>query len=96
MEISVLDLARLVLSMTGVQNGRIEFRALPVDDPKRRRPDISRASELLGWWPTVDLATGLRHTIEDFRVRLQDGHVASSARPAGNATLISRAAAKSA
>ena len=42
----------------------IVFEALPVDDPQQRRPDIARARDLLGWEPTVELAEGLRRTIE--------------------------------
>jgi dTDP-glucose 4,6-dehydratase len=39
-------------------------------DPQRRKPDIARANESLGWQPTVDLEMGLRRTIEDFRIRM--------------------------
>ena len=45
----------------------IEFRDLPVDDPKVRQPDITKARELLGWAPRVDLETGLRLTIDFFQ-----------------------------
>jgi len=45
----------------------IVYNPLPQDDPKRRRPDITRAQELLGWNPTVDRAEGLRRTLEYFR-----------------------------
>jgi len=48
----------------------IEFVPLPADDPRRRKPDITRARELLGFSPKVDLAIGLSRTIEDFRQRL--------------------------
>jgi dTDP-glucose 4,6-dehydratase len=43
----------------------IVFEALPVDDPQQRRPDISRARDLLGWEPKVELAEGLRRTIDE-------------------------------
>jgi dTDP-glucose 4,6-dehydratase len=43
----------------------IVFEALPVDDPQQRRPDISRARDLLGWEPKVELADGLRRTIDE-------------------------------
>ena len=43
------------------------FRDLPQDDPRRRRPDITRARHLLGWEPTVERAEGLRRTLEYFR-----------------------------
>ena len=45
----------------------IEFRPLPEDDPKIRRPDITKARQLLGWEPKVPLEEGLRRTIEYFR-----------------------------
>lgn len=68
-EDSVLDIASLVLEVTG-SGSSVEFRPLPIDDPKVRRPDIQRASGLLGWWPRVPLAAGIRLTVEDFRHRL--------------------------
>jgi dTDP-glucose 4,6-dehydratase len=58
-EFTILECARLVLKVTG-SNSRIAYKPLPVDDPKQRRPDISRARLLLGWEPKVDLETGLR------------------------------------
>jgi len=65
-EISILDLARLVQEMTASRSP-IEFHPLPEDDPKVRRPDITRARERLGWEPKVTLRTGLNGTIEYFR-----------------------------
>jgi UDP-glucuronate decarboxylase len=65
-EFTMLELARQVLALTGSAS-QVEHRALPADDPVRRRPDISRAGELLGWQPTVDLADGLKRTVEYFR-----------------------------
>jgi dTDP-glucose 4,6-dehydratase len=65
-EFTVLDLARKVIDMTG-SSSRIEHEALPVDDPKIRQPDISRARRLLGWEPKVELSEGLTMTIEYFR-----------------------------
>jgi nucleoside-diphosphate-sugar epimerase len=64
-ELTVRQLADLVVALTG-SGSRIVYRALPVDDPRRRRPNISRAIELLDWRPTVDLETGLEATIEWF------------------------------
>jgi UDP-glucuronate decarboxylase len=52
---------------------------LPVDDPRRRRPDISRAMEFLGWSPRTSLAIGLEATIAEFATRLAQGW--RSARP---------------
>ncbi len=69
-EISILDLAQLVKELVGSESP-IEFRLLPQDDPKVRRPDITRAKEKLGWEPKVDLRTGLKETILYFRRRLQ-------------------------
>jgi len=65
-ERTVRDLAAKVIGLTG-SSSSIETRALPVDDPKVRRPDIARAKTLLGWMPKVDIDQGLRLTIEYFR-----------------------------
>jgi UDP-glucuronate decarboxylase len=64
-EFTMLELARKVLALTG-SSSPIEHRPLPSDDPVRRKPDISRAVEVLGWKPTVDLDDGLRPTVEYF------------------------------
>ncbi|MFI5995515.1 UDP-glucuronic acid decarboxylase family protein [Streptomyces sp. NPDC051362] len=61
-EFTVHELARLVIEATG-SSSVIEHRPLPVDDPTRRRPDITRARDLLGWTPRVPLDTGLRRTV---------------------------------
>ena len=65
-EFTILEFAKLVLKLLGSKN-EIVYRPLPQDDPKQRRPDITRAKKLLGWEPKVDLETGLRQTIEFFR-----------------------------
>jgi UDP-glucuronate decarboxylase len=65
-EFTMLELARLVIDLTG-STSPIEHRPLPQDDPKQRRPAIERAQEALGWSPTIDLETGLRRTIAYFR-----------------------------
>lgn len=65
-EFTVLELAEKVIAMTGSQSN-IEYRPLPVDDPKVRKPDISRASRHLDWQPVVGLEEGLESTIEYFR-----------------------------
>jgi dTDP-glucose 4,6-dehydratase len=62
-EMSVLDLARTVIDVTESRS-EIVFEALPVDDPTIRQPDITRARQLLGWEPSVELRNGLRKTIE--------------------------------
>jgi len=64
-ELTVGNLANLVLEMTG-SSSRTVHCALPIDDPRRRKPDIARAQELLGWEPMVDLRRGLESTIEWF------------------------------
>jgi dTDP-glucose 4,6-dehydratase len=65
-ETTVLELARLVIRLTGSRS-EVAFEPLPVDDPKRRCPDIGRARSLLGWEPRVALEDGLARTIEYFR-----------------------------
>jgi len=68
-EFTVRQLAEEVLRQTGSAS-KIVQEPLPVDDPKVRQPDISRARSLLGWEPKVPLAEGLEHTIAYFRVKL--------------------------
>ncbi len=65
-EMTIGEFAKCVLELLD-SNSRIEYRDLPVDDPKIRRPDITRARELLGWEPTVSLREGLMKTAEFFR-----------------------------
>jgi dTDP-glucose 4,6-dehydratase len=62
-EFTLLELAQTVIEVTG-SHSEIVFEALPTDDPKVRRPDISLARKILGWEPTVNLREGLRRTIE--------------------------------
>lgn len=69
-ELSVKELAERVIEMTGSKS-KIVYKDLPKDDPARRRPDISRAKQLLKWEPTVSLESGLSATIEEFRSRLK-------------------------
>jgi dTDP-glucose 4,6-dehydratase len=65
-EFTMLECAQKVLAVTGSKSS-IRFEALPPDDPKQRRPDISRARKLLGWEPKIDLATGLKLSLDYFR-----------------------------
>lgn len=65
-EISLLDFAREILSLTG-NKVKIVHKPLPVDDPKQRQPDITKAKEKLGWEPTVSRAEGLKITYEYFQ-----------------------------
>jgi dTDP-glucose 4,6-dehydratase len=62
-EFSLLELARTVIEVTESRS-EIVFEALPVDDPQQRRPDITRAKQVLGWEPVVPLREGLRRTVE--------------------------------
>jgi UDP-glucuronate decarboxylase len=64
-EFSMLELAEMVISLTGSKSS-ITFHPLPVDDPRQRRPDISLAKDVLGWAPRVPLEEGLRRTIDYF------------------------------
>ena len=73
-EKTILELARLIIEMTG-SDSRIVFKPLPKDDPKVRRPDISRAKEVLSWEPKVPLEEGLKETIRYFRRLLQEGKI---------------------
>lgn len=65
-EFTMNELAETVLELTGSKS-RIEYKELPSDDPRQRRPDISAARELLGWEPRIPLRDGLVKTIEYFR-----------------------------
>lgn len=68
-EITILDFAKEVQSIVRELTGKdipITYKPLPADDPKQRRPDITRAREVLGWEPKVDRAEGLRRTITYF------------------------------
>lgn len=65
-EFTMLELADLILKMTGSRSS-VQFRPLPQDDPKQRRPDISVARKVLGWQPIVQLEQGLEKTIAYFK-----------------------------
>jgi len=65
-EFTILQCAKKVLEVTGSKS-KIKYEALPPDDPKHRRPDITKARILLGWEPKIDLDTGLRVSLEYFR-----------------------------
>ena len=67
-EHTIAEIATMVRDLTK-SGSELVFKPLPVDDPVRRKPDIARAREVLGWEPTVALADGLRHTIDDFAAR---------------------------
>ena len=68
-EFTILELAETVIKLTGSKS-EIVFEALPVDDPQVRQPDITRAVQVLGWQPEVELEEGLRRmlpTVEPVR-----------------------------
>jgi len=69
-EFTMLELAELVLELTG-SSASLEFRPLPQDDPKQRRPDITKARELLGWEARIPLREGLAKTVDYFREVVQ-------------------------
>ena len=65
-EMTVLEFAREIIRVTGSRS-RIVFEPLPRDDPRQRRPDITRAKKLLNWAPKISLADGLEKTIAYLR-----------------------------
>lgn len=73
-EMTIGEFAEAVREVCGVE-APVEYGPRPVDDPERRRPDISRAREILGWEPTVELREGLRRSLPDFAERLGGGVV---------------------
>jgi dTDP-glucose 4,6-dehydratase len=77
-EFTVTEFARLVLRLTG-SDSPVEHLPLPVDDPTRRCPVITRASQALGWQPQVRVEDGIRRTIEWFRSRPDEVRMASAA-----------------
>ncbi|NQU98297.1 SDR family oxidoreductase [Candidatus Woesearchaeota archaeon] len=66
-EFTILQLASMIRKLTGSKS-KLVFKELPVDDPTKRRPDISKARELLGWKPGIELEEGLKRTIEWFKI----------------------------
>ena len=68
-ELTIEEIARTIVRLVGSRS-QIVYRPLPVDDPKQRQPDITRARTLLGWQPEVSLEDGLRTAIEYFRTKV--------------------------
>lgn len=68
-EMTIKEFGEHIIRITGTHS-QLEYRPLPVDDPKVRQPDIGRARSILGWEPKVDFEEGIRHTIEYFRSRV--------------------------
>jgi UDP-glucuronate decarboxylase len=73
-EFAILQLAEKVLDLTGSRS-KIEFRHLPTDDPKQRKPDTALAKDLLDWEPKISLDEGLGRTVEYLRSLIRDGGV---------------------
>jgi dTDP-glucose 4,6-dehydratase len=65
-EFTILECAQMVLKVTGSKS-KIDYEPLPQDDPKQRRPDITKARQLLGWDPKIELETGLRRSLDYFQ-----------------------------
>jgi dTDP-glucose 4,6-dehydratase len=69
-EVTIEQIARTIISLVG-SNSRIVYRPLPQDDPKQRRPDITRARTILGWEPKIGLEEGLAKTVDYFKSKLE-------------------------
>jgi dTDP-glucose 4,6-dehydratase len=70
-EVTIEEIARTIIRLVGSKS-QIVYRPLPVDDPKQRRPDITRARTLLGWEPKVGLEEGLLKTVDYFKRKLAE------------------------
>jgi len=70
-EFTVNELANLVLKLTGSKS-KVEYLPLPEDDPKQRKPDISKVKKMIGWQPKISLEEGLKKTIEYFKKRIKE------------------------
>src|SRR5204863_2753450 len=68
-EMTIKQFAEEIIRITAAPS-KIEYRPLPVDDPKVRQPDITRARSVLGWEPKVTFEQGIRQTIDYFRTRI--------------------------
>jgi dTDP-glucose 4,6-dehydratase len=69
-EFTILECAQAVLEVTGSKS-ELRFESLPLDDPTRRRPDISKARTLLGWEPRINLKQGLKKSLEFYEGKLE-------------------------
>ena len=69
-EMTIKQFASEIIRITGSKSA-IEYKPLPVDDPRVRQPDIARAKEVLGWEPRVDFEEGIKTTIEYFKESLK-------------------------
>jgi len=71
-ELTIEQIARTIISLVGSRSALV-YHPLPVDDPKQRRPDITRARTLLGWEPKVSLEEGLLKTVDYFKSKIAAG-----------------------
>jgi len=71
-ELTILECAQAVIAVTGSKS-KIVYENLPIDDPTRRKPDITKARTLLGWEPKISFADGLRRSAHYFQMKLQQG-----------------------
>jgi dTDP-glucose 4,6-dehydratase len=69
-EMTIKQFANEIIRITGTKSA-IEYKRLPIDDPRVRQPDIARAKEVLGWEPRVDFEEGIKTTIEYFKESLK-------------------------
>jgi dTDP-glucose 4,6-dehydratase len=79
-ELTIEEIARTIVRLVG-SSSKIVYRPLPVDDPKQRQPDITRARTLLGWEPKVSLEDGLRTAIEYFKSKVTERRVPTADPP---------------
>jgi dTDP-glucose 4,6-dehydratase len=68
-EMTIAEIATTIIRMSG-STSKLVYRPLPVDDPKQRQPDITRARTLLGWEPKVGLEEGLTRTLDYFKKKV--------------------------
>ena len=68
-EHTIMDFAKIITELTGSKSDII-LKPLPEDDPKVRRPDISKAKKILGWEPKIKLKQGLKRTIDNFKINI--------------------------
>lgn len=73
-EVTIKEFGEEVLALVGNPNAKLIYKALPKDDPKKRRPDISKAKSILGWEPQVSRAEGLKRTYEYFKAVVPTEH----------------------
>lgn len=69
-EITIMEFAQQILELVGNPNAKIIHKELPVDDPKRRKPDIRKAKQLLDWSPKIDRSEGLKRTLPYFKEKV--------------------------